>query len=196
MVLTTGDSSGAQQERIRIDSSGRLLVGTSSSAGNAKLEVTERRRLSATSGGSGWLELTDSAAVNSGTLTDIATVTLSNINSAYFRLEVTAGHTDVDGGYSQAVSIREGLIGNYASAPRVNNSTETRNLSGSVNAGVIATAVSTAVATGASGPNSTIVFRATVTMSGSNSAGKPPRLSYRLSLLSIGDNAVTAVSNI
>jgi hypothetical protein len=182
-------------ERLRIDS-GRLLVGTSTSAGNAKLEVTETRRLSAASGGSGWLELTDSAAVTSGTLTDIATVTISNINSAYFRLEVMAGHTDIDGGYSQAVSIREGLIGNYASTPRVNNNTETRNLSGSVNAGVIATAVSTNVVTGTSGVSSTIIFRATVTMSGSSSAGKTPRLSYRLSLLNIGSQSVTAVSNI
>jgi hypothetical protein len=183
-------------ERARIDTSGRLLVGTSTSAGNAKLEVTETRRLSATAGGSGWLELTDSAAVTSGTLTDIATATLSSINSCYFRLEVLAGHTDGDGGYSEAVSIREGLISNYGGTPRVLNNTETRNLSGSVNAGVIATAVSTDAVTGTSGVSSTIIFRATATMSGSSSAGTAPRVSYRLSLFSISTTSVTAVSNI
>ena len=182
--------------RMVVQGDGKLLVGTSTSAGNAKLEVTETRRLSAAPSNSGWLELTDSAAVTSGTLTDIATATLASINSAYFRLEVMAGHTDVTGGYSQAVSIREGLIGNYASTPRIVNNTETRNLSGSVNSSVIATAVSTDVVTGTSGANSTFVFRATVTISGTNSAGRTPRLSYRLSLLSIGSNSVTAVSNI
>jgi hypothetical protein len=183
-------------DAVTIDASNRLLVGTTASAGNAKFEVVETRRLSATQGGSGWLELTDSADVTSGVLTDIATATLVNANSCYFRLEVLAAHTDVDGGYSEAVSIREGLISNYGGTPQVLNSTEIRNLSGSVNAAVIDTAVSTAAATGASGMNSTIIFRATVTMSGINAGGTTPRLSYRLSLLNIGASTVTAASNI
>jgi hypothetical protein len=183
-------------EAARIDSSGRLLVGTSTSAGNAKFEVTETRRLSATQGGSGWLELTDSAAVTSGTLTDIATVSMTARNTCYFRLEVNAGHTDADGGYSGAVSIREGIITQYGGAPRVLNNTETQNLTGSVNAGVIATAVTTDVVTGTSGATSTVIFRATVTMSGSNSGSTVPQVSYRLSILSNVGNAVTVASNI
>jgi hypothetical protein len=183
-------------EAARIDSSGRLLVGTSTSAGNAKFEVTETRRLSATQGGSGWLELTDSAAVTSGTLTDIATVSMTARNTCYFRLEVNAGHTDADGGYSGAVSIREGIITQYGGAPRVLNNTETQNLTGSVNAGVIATAVTTDVVTGTSGATSTVICRATVTMSGSNSGSTVPQVSYRLSILSNVGNAVTVASNI
>jgi hypothetical protein len=170
--------------------------GRASSAGNAKFEVTETRRLSSTAGGSGWLELTDSAAVTSGTLTDIATVSLTNRNTCYFRLEVNAGHTDADGGYSGAVSIREGIITQYGGTPNVLNNAETRNLAGSVNAGVIATAVTTDVVTGTSGATSTLVFRATVTMTGSNSGSTAPRVSYRLSIFSNSGNSVTVASNI
>ena len=182
-------------ERARIDSSGRLLIGTSTSAGNAKFEVTETRRLSATAGGSGWLELTDSAAVTSGVLTDIATVSITGANTCYFRLEVNAGHTGIDG-YSGAVSIREGIISQYANTPWILNNAETRNLPGSINAGVLTTAVTTDVVTGTSGATSTLVFRATVTMTGSYTGSTVPRVSYRLSILSNAGSPVTAVSNI
>ena len=117
-------------------------------------------------------------------------------NSCYFRLEVNAGHTDSDGGYSGAVSIREGLISYYGGTPRVLNNAETRNLAGSVNAGVIATAVTTDVVTGTSGGTSTLVFRATVTMTGSASGSTVPRVSYRLSILSNSSSSVTVASNI
>jgi hypothetical protein len=193
---TTADGAASPTERMRITNSGRMLVGTASSSGNAKFEVTETRRLSSTAGGSGWLELTDSAAVTSGTLTDIATVSLTNRNTCYFRLEVNAGHTDADGGYSGAVSIREGIITQYGGTPNVLNNAETRNLAGSVNAGVIATAVTTDVVTGTSGATSTLVFRATVTMTGSNSGSTAPRVSYRLSIFSNSGNSVTVASNI
>ena len=186
----------APANSLLLDASGRLLVGTSTSAGNAKFEVVETRRLSATPNGSGWLELTDSAAVTSGVLTDIATVSMTSPNTCYFRLEVNAGHDDSNGGYSGVVSIREGIISQYASTPRVLNNAETQNLAGSVNAGVIAIAVTTDVVTGTSGVTSTLVFRATVAVSGSAAGTTTPRVSYRLSLLSNVDNTVTAASNI
>jgi hypothetical protein len=175
--------SGPSSEFARVDSSGRLLVGTSASSGAARLEVAETRRLSSTSGASsGWIELTDSASVTTGTLTTFATISFDNDDPVYFRTEVMAANTG-ETGYSSAVSIREGLLSGYGGTPYVLNSTEVRNLSGSVNAGVIGTAVTTGVAGGNTGGIVTFSFRATATLSGALAGSQGLRLSYKVSAL-------------
>jgi len=174
---------GLSTEAMRIDSSGNVFIGTTTAGG--KFNVSGISNITASSGA---VACSNNAGVKiltgatSGTLTTVATLTKPANNSPMRRIVFTVTSTNDGGdtGYAVACSVREVLMSNYGGSTSIIKSTELSNNIGSINAGVISVALTTAAAL--SGTN--ILLQATATITGSASAGLTARVMTKVEIIS------------
>jgi hypothetical protein len=148
-------------ERMRIDSTGKMLLGTTSTPGSTQLVVVGGTGIYNASGNSCMDQIfIASATSNSGTATTLFTITsLQAIVSVIFEVSCTNG---IEPGYSSAKSTRQLLLTNYGGTPQIISSTETSNQQGSINSGVINTTIATSCVVS----GSTWLLKATQTTTG------------------------------
>jgi hypothetical protein len=170
-------------EAMRINSSGDVIVG--GTVANAKFNVVGITNTIATGGGvacfnNEGVKVLSGAA--SGVLTTVATLTKPVTNSPMRRIvfTVTSTNDGADAGYSVACSVREVLMSNYGGLTSILKSTELSNNQGSINAGVINVALTTAAAV--SGSN--ILLQATATITGAASAGLTASFMTKVEIIS------------
>lgn len=183
----------------RFQNDGSLLIQATSDQ-NAKLNVFRSRRLSdGATTQPGYFEIVGEATATSAVAKDLATIYISSDaqDTVHFRLTVIGSHSGgADGGYAAAYSVREGLLSAYGGVPRILYQGEVTNNTGSINAGVIAVALTTNIATGVSGSTVTLTAQATNTLSGTNSGTQTPSLTYRLELLNSRPTSNTYAANL
>jgi hypothetical protein len=169
-------------ERMRIDSSGNLLVGTTTAGG--KFNVSGITNITSTSGitSSNNEGLKSLTGVTSATLTTVATLTKPAGNSPIRRavFTVTATNDGADAGYAMACSVREVLFSNYGGTTSIIKSTELSNNQGSILDAVIAVALTTE----ANLSGTSVLLQATATLSGASSAGLAARLTTKVEVIS------------
>jgi hypothetical protein len=182
-------------ERARIDSSGRLLVGTTTSPSvECLLNSVNYRALRAGTAG-GYSERVRTGSLTAGASFDIFRVlnpdtSFSNRHNVLCRLTVTVdGRTGGNSrGYAGATSIREFLFSSNDGSAGLRYNTEVRNFAGSANADVLAVSLVTAGATSGSDPDPKILtVSATATYSGSNQ-GTEGEYVARIEVFSITPN--------
>jgi hypothetical protein len=149
-------------EAMRIDSSGNLMLGTTTANGKATINGIFTVQNTNTYNNS---IVNTNNSVTTGTLTTVSSVTIPNSPSGQARIlfTVTAENLDSNAGYSVACSVREVLVTNYGGLTNIIKSTELSNNQGSINSGVI----NVTLATSASVSGTKVLLQATPSASGS-----------------------------
>jgi len=176
-------------ERMRIDSSGNVLVGTTTAVGSSKFVVNGNFGIynSNSSTCQDQVFITNTTS-SSGVETTLFTITsLSAIVSIIFEVSVTNG---VEPGYSMAKSTRQLLLSNYGGATRIISSTELSNQQSSINAGVI----NTTVATAASISGSNVLLTTTVSTTGAAGYTTGQSIVGKMTVTSLGTITATRVN--
>lgn len=93
---------------------------------------------------------------------------------------VSSTNDGSDTGYAVACSVREVLFSNYGGSTHILKSTELSNNIGSINAGVVSVALTTAAALS----GTSVLLQATATITGSASSGLTARLMTKVEIIS------------